>query len=123
MSKEMSLNSCRALLSRTQSAFVILVSELSVDPYYDEFVIKVTKVQSSLYVNACCRLVCAVSYKTPTDEKMYFRKFFKFPVTKPIDVRTKFYNAEVSVPNLHFFLAEVDFTLCILQCVSCIWTA
>ncbi|KAK6104135.1 hypothetical protein QQG55_15140 [Brugia pahangi] len=38
-------------------------------------------------------LVCAVSYKTPKNE-MYFRKFFKFPVTKPIDVRTKFYNAE-----------------------------
>lgn len=26
---------------------------------------------------------------------MYFRKFFKFPVSKPLDVRTKFYNAEV----------------------------
>ncbi|VDO27151.1 unnamed protein product [Onchocerca flexuosa] len=38
-------------------------------------------------------LVCAVSYKTSNNE-MYFRKFFKFPVTKPIDVRTKFYNAE-----------------------------
>ncbi|VDN04324.1 unnamed protein product [Thelazia callipaeda] len=37
-------------------------------------------------------LVCSVSYKTSKDE--YFRKFFKFPVTKPIDVRTKFYNAE-----------------------------
>lgn len=41
------------------------------------------------------RLVCAVNYKSSADEKMYFRKFFKFPVTKPIDVRTKFYNAEV----------------------------
>ncbi|KAK0393620.1 hypothetical protein QR680_000312 [Steinernema hermaphroditum] len=39
-------------------------------------------------------LVCAVNYKTQDGEKMYFRKFFKFPVTKPIDVRTKFYNAE-----------------------------
>ncbi|TMS33209.1 hypothetical protein L596_000974 [Steinernema carpocapsae] len=39
-------------------------------------------------------LVCAVHYKTQDGEKMYFRKFFKFPVTKPIDVRTKFYNAE-----------------------------
>lgn len=39
-------------------------------------------------------LVCAVSYTTPVGEKMYFRKFFKFPVSKPLDVRTKFYNAE-----------------------------
>ncbi|CAG9536850.1 unnamed protein product [Cercopithifilaria johnstoni] len=38
-------------------------------------------------------LVCAVSYKVSKNE-MYFRKFFKFPVSKPIDVRTKFYNAE-----------------------------
>lgn len=25
---------------------------------------------------------------------MYFRKFFKFQVLKPLDVKTKFYNAE-----------------------------
>ncbi|XP_077318766.1 trafficking protein particle complex subunit 13 isoform X3 [Lithobates pipiens] len=39
-------------------------------------------------------LVCAVSYTTQTGEKMYFRKFFKFQVLKPLDVKTKFYNAE-----------------------------
>ncbi|PAV75694.1 hypothetical protein WR25_08778 [Diploscapter pachys] len=39
-------------------------------------------------------LICSVSYKTPQEEKMYFRKFFKFPVAKPIDVKTKFYSAE-----------------------------
>ncbi|XP_069483460.1 trafficking protein particle complex subunit 13 isoform X2 [Ambystoma mexicanum] len=39
-------------------------------------------------------LVCAVSYTTQTNEKMYFRKFFKFQVLKPLDVKTKFYNAE-----------------------------
>ncbi|WKX92914.1 hypothetical protein Q1695_010719 [Nippostrongylus brasiliensis] len=39
-------------------------------------------------------LICSVNYKTSSDEKMYFRKFFKFPVGKPIDVKTKFYNAE-----------------------------
>ncbi|CAB1332627.1 unnamed protein product, partial [Coregonus sp. 'balchen'] len=27
-------------------------------------------------------------------EKLYFRKFFKFQVLKPLDVKTKFYNAE-----------------------------
>lgn len=42
------------------------------------------------------RLVCAVSYKNQANEKMFLRKYFKFPVTKPIDVKTKFYNAEVS---------------------------
>ncbi|KTG31109.1 hypothetical protein cypCar_00030907 [Cyprinus carpio] len=52
-------------------------------------------------------LVCAVSYTTQTGEKLYFRKFFKFQVQsnfsfnsilnqvlKPLDVKTKFYNAE-----------------------------
>uniref|UniRef100_A0A6I8PCZ9 Trafficking protein particle complex subunit 13 n=1 Tax=Ornithorhynchus anatinus TaxID=9258 RepID=A0A6I8PCZ9_ORNAN len=39
-------------------------------------------------------LVCAVSYTTQSGEKMYFRKFFKFQVLKPLDVKTKFYNAE-----------------------------
>uniref|UniRef100_A0A7N6A5G0 Trafficking protein particle complex subunit 13 n=1 Tax=Anabas testudineus TaxID=64144 RepID=A0A7N6A5G0_ANATE len=39
-------------------------------------------------------LVCAVSYSTQHGEKLYFRKFFKFQVLKPLDVKTKFYNAE-----------------------------
>ncbi|ELU05219.1 hypothetical protein CAPTEDRAFT_211630 [Capitella teleta] len=39
-------------------------------------------------------LVCAVTYVSNTGEKMYFRKFFKFQVLKPLDVKTKFYNAE-----------------------------
>uniref|UniRef100_A0A8D3D3I3 Trafficking protein particle complex subunit 13 n=1 Tax=Scophthalmus maximus TaxID=52904 RepID=A0A8D3D3I3_SCOMX len=39
-------------------------------------------------------LVCAVSYTTQYGEKLYFRKFFKFQVLKPLDVKTKFYNAE-----------------------------
>ncbi|XP_052686089.1 trafficking protein particle complex subunit 13-like [Crassostrea angulata] len=39
-------------------------------------------------------LVCAVSYTTNNYEKMAFRKFFKFQVLKPLDVKTKFYNAE-----------------------------
>ncbi|KAF6717859.1 Trafficking protein particle complex subunit 13 [Oryzias melastigma] len=37
-------------------------------------------------------LVCAVSYTTQFGEKLYFRKFFKFQVLKPLDVKTKFYN-------------------------------
>ena len=39
-------------------------------------------------------LVCAVSYTSQAGEKLYFRKFFKFQVLKPLDVKTKFYNAE-----------------------------
>ncbi|XP_069127207.1 trafficking protein particle complex subunit 13-like isoform X1 [Argopecten irradians] len=39
-------------------------------------------------------LVCAVSYTTSQGEKNAFRKFFKFQVLKPLDVKTKFYNAE-----------------------------
>ncbi|XP_033636886.1 trafficking protein particle complex subunit 13-like isoform X2 [Asterias rubens] len=39
-------------------------------------------------------LVCAVFYNTQAGESMYFRKFFKFQVLKPLDVKTKFYNAE-----------------------------
>nr|XP_054764028.1 trafficking protein particle complex subunit 13-like [Lytechinus pictus] len=39
-------------------------------------------------------LVCAVSYTSPSGETLSFRKFYKFQVLKPLDVKTKFYNAE-----------------------------
>lgn len=39
-------------------------------------------------------LVCEVNYSTSISDKMSFRKFFKFQVMKPLDVKTKFYNAE-----------------------------
>ncbi|XP_015599656.1 trafficking protein particle complex subunit 13 isoform X2 [Cephus cinctus] len=41
-------------------------------------------------------LVCEVSYTpvNPTGSVQYFRKFFKFLVFKPLDVKTKFYNVE-----------------------------
>ncbi len=48
-------------------------------------------------IHATCSLVCAVHYVTQDGVKMNFRKFFKFPVAKPLDVRTKFYNADVSL--------------------------
>uniref|UniRef100_A0A915AJ06 Trafficking protein particle complex subunit 13 n=2 Tax=Parascaris univalens TaxID=6257 RepID=A0A915AJ06_PARUN len=60
-------------------------------------------------------LVCAVTYKTPADEKMYFRKFFKFPVTKPIDVRTKFYNAENNDVYLEAQIQNTSATPMILE--------
>lgn len=40
----------------------------------------------------CFRLVCEVTYLN----RLLFRKFFKFQVLKPLDVKTKFYTAEVS---------------------------
>lgn len=39
------------------------------------------------------RLVCTVSYEFGGKD-LTFRKFFKFPVEKPLDVRTKFFNTE-----------------------------
>jgi len=39
-------------------------------------------------------LVCEVNYTAPSAGKMNFRKYFKFQVMKPLDVKTKFYNAE-----------------------------
>ncbi|XP_058836773.1 probable trafficking protein particle complex subunit 13 homolog [Topomyia yanbarensis] len=39
-------------------------------------------------------LVCEVSYLSAAGLEASFRKFFKFQVVKPLDVKTKFYNAE-----------------------------
>ncbi|CAH1953793.1 unnamed protein product [Acanthoscelides obtectus] len=39
-------------------------------------------------------LICEVTYQTATSQVMSFRKFFKIMVLKPLDVKTKFYNAE-----------------------------
>lgn len=39
-------------------------------------------------------MVCEVNYNTPAGLSQSFRKFFKFLVVKPLDVKTKFYNAE-----------------------------
>jgi hypothetical protein len=46
--------------------------------------------------------VCEVSYTTPTQTQLSFRKFFKFQVLKPLDVKTKFYNAEVILKSWRF---------------------
>ncbi|XP_062510121.1 trafficking protein particle complex subunit 13-like [Corticium candelabrum] len=37
-------------------------------------------------------LICGVHYVTAQGEKLYFRKFFKFQVLKPLDVKTKFHD-------------------------------
>ncbi|XP_033236848.1 probable trafficking protein particle complex subunit 13 homolog isoform X1 [Drosophila pseudoobscura] len=40
-------------------------------------------------------LVCEVNYTSPAGYAQSLRKFFKFQVLKPLDVKTKFYNAEI----------------------------
>lgn len=45
-------------------------------------------------MNYFCSLVCEVSYQHPNGLSKSFRKFFKIHVLKPLDVKTKFYNAE-----------------------------
>ena len=39
-------------------------------------------------------LVCSVWYNTKEDERKFFRKFFRFEVEKPLDIKTKVYNDE-----------------------------
>lgn len=39
-------------------------------------------------------MVCEVSYQNSAGVLLSFRKFFKISVLKPLDVKTKFYNAE-----------------------------
>ncbi|KAK6027133.1 hypothetical protein OSTOST_06840 [Ostertagia ostertagi] len=63
-------------------------------------------------------LICSVNYKTSSDEKMYFRKFIKFPVSKPIDVKTKFYNAENNDVYLEAQIENTAATAMILERVE-----
>lgn len=57
-------------------------------------------------------LVCEVNYKTQNGERMYFRKHFKYLVNKPIDVKTRFYNAEDNLNNDVYLEAQVQNTCC-----------
>lgn len=41
-------------------------------------------------------LIFTIAFVTDSERQSY-RKFFKFQVMKPLDVKTKFYNAEVSL--------------------------
>nr|XP_045581335.1 trafficking protein particle complex subunit 13-like isoform X1 [Procambarus clarkii]XP_045581336.1 trafficking protein particle complex subunit 13-like isoform X1 [Procambarus clarkii]XP_045581337.1 trafficking protein particle complex subunit 13-like isoform X1 [Procambarus clarkii] len=53
-------------------------------------------------------LVCAVSYLSASGDRLNFRKFFKFQVMKPLDVKTKFYNAEDFVSDEVYLEAGVQ---------------
>ncbi|XP_054162614.1 trafficking protein particle complex subunit 13-like [Oppia nitens] len=39
-------------------------------------------------------LICTIGFTMSSNERQNYRKFFKFQVLKPLDVKTKFYNAE-----------------------------
>ncbi|XP_014673109.1 PREDICTED: trafficking protein particle complex subunit 13-like [Priapulus caudatus] len=60
-------------------------------------------------------LVCAVSYTTLLGEKLYFRKFFKFQVLKPIDVKTKFYNYEDEMVYLEVQIQNITSSLICME--------
>jgi hypothetical protein len=49
------------------------------------------------------RLICTITYSVPssapTSEPIVLERFFKFQVKKPLDVKTKLYNAEVGSLN------------------------
>uniref|UniRef100_A0A673YUM5 Trafficking protein particle complex subunit 13 n=1 Tax=Salmo trutta TaxID=8032 RepID=A0A673YUM5_SALTR len=63
-------------------------------------------------------LVCAVSYTTQAGEKLYFRKFFKFQVLKPLDVKTKFYNAETDEVFLEAQIQNITTSSMFMEKVS-----
>ena len=42
-------------------------------------------------------MVCSVNYKTLAGDRKFFRKFYKFQVFKPLDVKTKAYNIDADV--------------------------
>ncbi|KAG8181663.1 hypothetical protein JTE90_009825 [Oedothorax gibbosus] len=66
-------------------------------------------------------LACTVNYTTMHNEKLHFRKFFKFQVSKPLDVKTKFYNAEDYISDevyLEAPLQNITFASMCLEKVS-----
>ncbi|KAI4498088.1 hypothetical protein M0802_006912 [Mischocyttarus mexicanus] len=67
-----------------------LVKELAADDTVDEVIHHEVK-EIGTHI-----LVCEVSYMPPNSmgPSQLFRKYFKFQVVKPLDVKTKFYNAE-----------------------------
>lgn len=59
-------------------------------------------------ITSIFRLVCEVHYTTPAGFEESFRKFFKFQVLKPLDVKTKFYNAETDEVYLEAQVRQND---------------
>lgn len=63
-------------------------------------------------------LVCEVHYKTPAGLDESFRKFFKFHVLKPLDVQTKFYNAETDEVYLEVQIQNITAASICLETVE-----
>ncbi|XP_071219791.1 trafficking protein particle complex subunit 13-like isoform X4 [Salvelinus alpinus] len=57
-------------------------------------------------------------YTTQAGEKLYFRKFFKFQVLKPLDVKTKFYNAETDEVFLEAQIQNITTSSMFMEKVS-----
>ncbi|KAI6214333.1 hypothetical protein M3Y94_00255100 [Aphelenchoides besseyi] len=53
-------------------------------------------------------LVCEVNYMLNNTESLSLRKFFKFPVEKPIDVRTKFFSTEDNLCEDVYLEAQIQ---------------
>lgn len=59
-------------------------------------------------------LVCSVNYRSTEGRQKFFRKFFKFQVLKPLDVKTKFYNINPAELYLEAQIQNMtDTTMCI----------
>ncbi|CAK9297388.1 unnamed protein product [Gordionus sp. m RMFG-2023] len=65
-----------------------IIKEIDVNNNYDQIIQHEVKELGSHV------LVCEVTYSANEGQTMHFRKFFKFQVNKPLDVKTKFYNSE-----------------------------
>lgn len=72
------------------------IKEMGANMYVMQFI------KSKLTMFFLYSLICTVSYRCPSlsSETTSFRKYFKFHVDKPLDVKTKFYNAEVCYDNI-----------------------
>ncbi|GMR36926.1 hypothetical protein PMAYCL1PPCAC_07121, partial [Pristionchus mayeri] len=66
-------------------------------------------------------LVCSVTYQTETGENLFMRKFFKFPVNKPMDVKTKLYNAEENAGFDVFLEAQIENTSGVEMRLERVW--
>lgn len=72
-------------------SFTMKLKKLEYTCKHTRLLVAVVVIGSQIFI---FRLVCEVHYTTPAGLQESFRKFFKFQVLKPLDVKTKFYNAE-----------------------------
>jgi len=63
-------------------------------------------------------LVCVINYINEVGVSKLFRKFFKFEVLKPLDVKTKFYNAESDEVYLEAQIQNVTPAAMFMESVS-----